>query len=101
MEYKVSIDNIHIYDSYAIKGRDFGDCLRQIEREKGNQTIVFDKRTYFSLKMEWTTHNALYLCHFKRSQTKDVDLNYPCDKPEWLYCIVGVLCWIFLWPFLI
>jgi hypothetical protein len=47
--------------------------------------------------MEWTVHNVLYRLGYKRGQTKDVDMDDPCDKPEWLYGILGVLCWIFLW----
>ena len=47
--------------------------------------------------MEWTVHNVLYRLGIKRAQTKDVDMDLPCDKPEWLYEVLGVLCWIFLW----
>ena len=59
-------------------------------------TVVFENRSRFSLKMEWAVHNFLYKIHYKREQTKDVDLDDPCDHPEWIYEILGCLVWIFI-----
>lgn len=97
MKYTVTTHNVHIEDSYKMKGRNFGKALDEIESQTYyGQTDVFD-RSRFSLKMEWAVHNVLYRLGIKRAQTKDVDMDLPCDKPEWLYEVLGVLCWIFLW----
>lgn len=93
--------NVHIADSYKVSKRDFAFTLEQRERRARQQGItseipVFDNRSKFSLKMEWAVHNFLYALHIRREQTKDVDLDYPCDKPEWLYCTLGIFAWIFI-----
>lgn len=96
MKYTVTTHNVHIEDSYKIKGRNFGKALNEIESQTYyGQTDVFD-RSRFSLKMEWAVHNFLYMIGYKRSQTKDVDLDNPTDNPEWLYCVIGMLVWIFI-----
>lgn len=97
MDYTVSTYNIHVNDSYKIRRCKIISSLNEIEEVSGNQTLVFDGRSHFSLSMEWTVHNVLYRLGIKRAQTKDVDMDLPCDKPEWLYEVLGVLCWIFLW----
>lgn len=43
------------------------------------------KRSMRSMKAEWMVHNFLYTHGWFTERTKDVDLDYPCDKPEWLY----------------
>lgn len=86
----VSDTNIHIEDSYLIRGRYFSSILREIECE------VTERRSMFSLKKEWAVHNFLYKIGYKRERTKDVDLDYPCDKPEWVYEVLGSLVWIFV-----
>lgn len=97
IDYKCNVsDNvISIYDSYLISKFDFPKILGDI-KQKYPQCNVTLKRSKFSLCMEWTVHNFLYMINYKRSRTKDVDLDYPCDKPEWLYCICGLLTWIFI-----
>lgn len=45
----------------------------------------------FSLVMETVTHKVLYKLGLWKNRTKDVDLDNPCDKPEWLYIIIGIL----------
>lgn len=96
MKYTVTTHNVHIEDSYKIKGRNFGKALDEIESQTYyGQTDVFD-RSRFSLKMEWAVHNFLYMIGYKRSQTRDVDLDNPTDHPEWLYCVIGMLVWIFI-----
>lgn len=97
MDYQVLPCNIRVYDSYKIRRCKIFSALKEIKKEKGNETYVFDYRSNFSLGMEWSVHNILYRLGYKRSQTKDVDLDYPCDHPEWLYEVLGVLGWIFLW----
>lgn len=97
MDYTVSTYNIHVNDSCKIRRCKIFSSLNEIEKVSGNQTLVFAGRSHFSLGMEWTVHNVLYRLGIKRAQTKDVDMDLPCDKPEWLYEVLGVLCWIFLW----
>ena len=94
--------NIHIEDSYKISKWDFDCTLRDIHWEalRGgyeSKLIVFYNRSYFSLKMEWTVHNALYNLGIERERTKDVDLNYPQKLWEKiLYPIGGILTWLFI-----
>lgn len=83
--------NIHITDSAFISKRDFDK-----ELDKYNDSEVAKHRTRFSLKMEWAVHNFCYTIGYKRKQTKDVDLDWPCNLPEWIYEIVGCLIWIFI-----
>lgn len=97
MDYSVSTYNIHVNDSYKIRRCRIFSSLNEIEKASGTRTSVFDSRSHFSLGMEWTVHNVLYRLGIKRAQTKDADMDLPCDKPEWLYEVLGVLCWIFLW----
>ena len=97
MHYSVTLYNVHVNDSYKIRRCKIFSSLNEIEEKDGKNTLVFDDRSHFSLGMEWTVHNVLYRLGYKREQTKDVDMDDPCDKPAWLYGILGVLCWIFLW----
>lgn len=95
MNYKVGKNNIHIEDSFSVRGRDFGKVLGEIAEKEGENTSVFDLRPLFSLKMEWAVHNFLYRIGFMRSHTKDVDLNAP-NPYECAYCIFGIIVWIFV-----
>lgn len=94
--YSVGICVVKIYDAYKVRKWNMCEVLRRIERDPDTQTLVFF-RSRFSLKMEWICHNFLYRIGYKRPQTKDADLDYPADHPEWLYCICGLLVWIFVW----
>lgn len=93
--HKILYHCVTIFDSYKVRKCNMSNELKAIEAEtKPGDTIVFN-RSKFSLKMEWICHNFLYGIHYKREQTKDVDLDYPCDHPEWMYCICGILVWPF------
>ena len=94
INYSVGVDNIHVEDSYTVRRCGIGKFVRFL---RANYESEVFRRSNFSLSMEWAVHNVLYRLGYKRSQTKDVDLDYPCDRPEWLYCVLGVFCWIFLW----
>ena len=83
-----------IYDSYAVPKADFQKTLNQIKSIHGHQAIF--QRDDNSLKKEWAVHNFCYIIGYKRSQTKDTDLDLPCDKPEWLYKFIGWLVWPFI-----
>jgi len=82
---------VHIEDSYLVSKRDMQDFLEGIRSSHGGETIVFDARTMKSLVCEWIVHNFLYSLHLYRSRTKDVDLDYPSDKPEWVYIAIGTI----------
>ena len=97
MEYNLTYNNLHIVDGYKTRKWNMRRELKRIrENAQPGQTIVF-KRSIFSLKMEWLCHNFLYFIGYKRSQTKDPDLDNPCDRPEWEYIVCGLLVWIFVW----
>ena len=94
-EYSVSPNNVHIVDSYTVPKAQFDRVLGHIQNVAPDCEVW--KRSYTSLKLEWATHNFLYMLHMFRSHTKDVDLNYP---QKWyitaLYCICGAIGWIFI-----
>ena len=83
-----------IYDSYKVSKHDFQKTLNSIKAIHGDEPIF--ERCDFSLKMELITHNFLYKLGYKRERTKDADLDIPCDKPEWVYIILGILVWVFV-----
>lgn len=96
VKYKFSEDGsvLTIYDSYTVPKAAFQKTLNQIKAIHRNQPIF--QRTDKSLKKEWATHNFCYMIGYKRSHTKDCDFDIPSDKPEWLYCLVGTLVWLFI-----
>lgn len=93
-QYSVTPINIHIVDSYQISKHDMYNVLNEIQEE--NPTIFVWNRTMYSLKCEWITHNFLYRLGLWKSHTKDVDLNIPCDLPDFIYIIIGTLIQLFV-----
>ena len=91
-EIVVSDNNIRIENGYLVKGRAFGFVLNRIREDNPNEVTA--NRSNYSLSCEWAVHNALYKLGLFRSNTKDVDLNYPC-RIEWLYILFGS----FIYPF--
>lgn len=96
VKYKFSDDGsvLTIYDSYMVSKKDFQKTLNQIKALHGDKKIF--ERSDFSLKSEWRVHNFLYCVGYKRERTKDADLDNPCDKPEWVYEVLGVIIWPFI-----
>lgn len=92
---KIEKDCITIYDCYQYHKCEMRSILEDLRSDQP-QCEVF-KRTIFSLKMEWIVHKFLYCIGYKRAQTRDADLDYPCDRPEWQYICVGLLVWLFVW----
>lgn len=82
---------VHIEDSYLVSKKNMQKFLERIRDTRGGNTIVFDARTMKSLVCEWIVHNFLYSLHLFCSRTKDVDLDYPSDKPEWVYIAIGTI----------
>lgn len=96
IEYTVTKNCVHIENSYKVRKSKMREVLEEIKSKHETETIVF-QRSMFSLKMEWIAHNFLYNVGYKREQTGQVDLDNPCDRPEWLYIVCGLLTWIFVW----
>lgn len=95
MHIEITTNNICIIDGAEVKKEQFPVILHIIRRVY-DDCEVLNKRTDFSLKMEWAVHCFLYRLGIKRARTKDVDLDYPCDKAEWLYKLIGCLVWLFI-----
>lgn len=97
MTYTLTQYNLHIVDGYKVRKWNMRKELQAIkDKARPGTTIVF-RRSFFSLKMEWISHNFLYRIGYKRTQTKDPDLDNPCERPEWQYKLFGLLVWIFVW----
>lgn len=93
--YHVGFNVVNIVDSYKVRKWNMRKVLKNIKAEN-HITVVFE-RSLFSLKMEWICHNFLYNIGYERDRTKDVDLDNPCDRPEWQYIVCGILVWLFVW----
>ena len=96
MEYTLTQNNLHIVDSYKIHKWDMRKELKRVRDNDPTPTTVFN-RCLCSLKLEWICHNFLYEIGYQRERTKDADLDNPCDHPEWMYILGGILVWLFVW----
>lgn len=94
MKYIITKHNLHIEDSYKLKKKEIKSTLEEIKSINSDSLIW--ERSMFSLVMETVAHKVLYKLGLWKNRTKDVDLDNPCDKPEWLYIIIGILTWIFV-----
>lgn len=94
MKYIITKHNLHIEDSYKLKKKEIKSALEEIKSINSDSLIW--ERSMFSLVMETVAHKVLYKLGLWKNRTKDVDLDNPCDKPEWLYIIIGILTWIFV-----
>lgn len=93
--YEISAHNLCIRDAYRVRKCDMRGWLKKIrEAEPGSEVW---RRSLFSLKMEWLCHKCLYLLGYQRARTRDADLDNPCDRPEWVYCLCGIIIWLFVW----
>lgn len=90
----VIANNIHIAEAYTYKKSEMYDVLEYLRTKYPNSQVW--NRTFFSLKAEWICHNFLYKVGYKRDHTADADLDYPCDKPEWVYCVLSIPAMIFI-----
>lgn len=96
VDYTATINNVHIFDSYAVPKKRYDRELSRIHIFNP-ECEVFAQRSMRSLKSEWATHSFLYDVGLWKSRTKDVDLNVPMAwYKEWAYFIVGALVWIFI-----
>ncbi|MBQ0154749.1 MAG: hypothetical protein KBS70_08230 [Bacteroidales bacterium] len=90
--YTVTDDCVTIVNGWNVPKRIYDLVLDEIKMLNPDCKVWERKRA--SLKLEWACHSFLYQMQIARERTKDVDLDYP-NKKAWLYCICGVLCWIF------
>lgn len=97
MQYHVTTNNIHIYDSYIYSKHGFQSRLKLIQ-EKYPDCLVFKHRSLWSLKMEWAVHNFLFKLNLWRDQVCCVDLDWPLQK--WYRGILYVLLGPIVWPFI-
>ena len=89
----VSDNIIRIENGYLVRCRDFEFVLNCIRAKEPNEVTA--NRSNYSLSCEWAVHNALYKLGLFRSQTKDVDMEYPCRR-GWLYIILGSIIYPFV-----
>lgn len=83
--YKVTKDNITIYNSYLIKSKaDMSFVLSVIKYNYPQSDYIVNQLDKDTMINEWRGHNLLYNLHLFRSHTKDVDIN----KNPW-YLKVG------------
>lgn len=93
--YAIRNDNLHIVDSYTISKDDFNGVLNLLRGKHQNCQVW--KRTNKSLDNEWAVHNLCYCLGLWKSQTKDVDLNYPQTFWEKIgYGIFGPIAKLFI-----
>lgn len=93
--YEISAHNLRIRDAYRVRKCDMRGWLEKIQ--KADPASEVWRRSLFSLKMEWVCHKCFYLLGYQRARTRDADLDNPCDRPEWVYCLCGILIWLFVW----
>lgn len=88
--YEVSLNNVHIQDSYKITSKsEMAEILYAIQH-KHPECNTF-KRNYKSLIAEWRAHNRLYKWGYETRRTGSVDLNYPLKwYVELAYRILGI-----------
>ena len=91
VDYTITDNCLTIKDSHKVSKFKFCGILKQIRSEHPMSDVW--KRSIFSLSMEWTCHSFLYEIGYERERTGTVDLDYPCDHPEWMYILCGILVW--------
>lgn len=91
MQISVTEHNVHITDSCTISKKLFEPILKDTKKDYPDSKVW--ERSMKSLCAEWAVHNFCYMIGFQKERTKDCDLDNPCDKPQWLYMILGSLVW--------
>ena len=95
MQFEITPDNIHLTSSFEVGKADFERELLSM-RAAHPESLVWN-RSIKSLAREWAAHNALHALGIFKTNTADVDLNWP---QNWLtrlgYYVVGVVVWPFI-----
>ena len=95
VDFKISDDDLKIYDSWKVSKCDFKKELKSIKEITADCEVW--NRGLNQMCLEWTVHNFCFALGIKKESTKDVDFEYP--QSFWVraaYAIVGVLTWIFI-----
>ena len=96
MQYYVTTNNIHIYDSYIYSKDGFRSRLELI-REKYPDCQVFNHRSLWHMEMEWAVHNFAFKMGWKVNETGSVDLNvHQAWYIKTMYAILGPIAWLFI-----
>lgn len=92
---KTNINTFIVYSGYKTTSIKNMKRIINYNREMfiGNNYSI-NKRSMFSIIIEWRAHNLLYNLHICRSRTKDVDIEYPI---KW-YKVVGYFILSLLYP---
>lgn len=91
-DYTITDTNLHIRESHSVGKFQMMQVLRQAKQSMPQSSVW--KRCMASLYLEWICHNFLYMIRYKRSRTRDCDLDNPCDHPEWMYVVGGIAAWL-------
>ena len=94
MEYTITETNLHLVDSYKVSKFRMMKELKSIKKDHPESKVF--ERCLSSLYLEWVCHNFLYEIGYKMEQTKDADLDNPCDHPEWMYIVGGMAVWLLI-----
>lgn len=93
IEYTISENNLHLKDSHKVSKFRFMRELKAIRTANPGSNVW--NRCLSSLYLEWIVHNFLYEIGYERDRTADADLDNPCDRPEAIYIIFGIIVWPF------
>ena len=90
IKYSVSVDNVHIENSYRVKRvEDMRDILIRIRAS----TMYQYKRTDDSWVNEWLAHNWLYSLGYEKERTGSVDLSEKESKwRRFVYSVIALFC---------
>ncbi len=90
-QYTINKTCLHITDSHTVGKFKMMSVLKEIRKENPNSDVW--KRCLSSLYLEWICHNFLYMVGYERERTGSADLDNPCDRPEWIYILCGLIVW--------
>lgn len=84
-------------DSYKLTKKEIKAAILAADFSKRNPELMTDKRSLFSLKMEWAVHKALFKLGIQKERTRTVDLDWPQPLSyRILYGVLGLLFWPFI-----
>ena len=95
MQYNITPTNIQLKSSFKVKKADFERELLAM-REAHPESLVWN-RSIKSLKREWAAHNAFHALGVFRTNTADVDLDWP---QKWFFRVGYAVAGAIVWPFI-
>ena len=91
IDYIINQTTLTIRDSHKVGKFKMMGILKRIRHDNPYSDVW--KRCLSSLYLEWIVHNFCYEIGYAMERTASVDLDSPCDRPEWQYIVVGILVW--------